>query len=771
MKCIISQNNTKATLYLNRTLTIKDIRILISKKLDTDSLPDENKSNLTKSDNVSNKTQKDNINNSPNENAVKEGKTDTIKSLEVLSNGKNGHKKVSLFFKGKELTNDEEIIGNLVSNNGIEELELSVIILSLNDSSFIDENKTKEKLVNKISNKCLYHKNNKELFICTTCNVAFCKYCLNKHKSHEIIERKDIVKFNNELKHLNSELNKKLIEANLTNVYEKKESKNTEYNTSIEKLQNRLDNIKKIHRGIINNYKRDMDKSLPYLLEYKEKVEQLIENSYNLDTLQDDQQFIDYYYWYINIKQKQEKISKEIQDLEKIQSNFEEMMNYFDEKIKEIYKKTDDDYKLLKNLYYNNNIQNPNENLFKDIKPLSDNELPKLNLINLFNKSKNATQNILNSNNKLKNHPSKELNEINLINKKEGVKNITKMKKSISFRNNDKNESLEKFNNILSGGFNNSKFFPNKKSNKNCIFERIEEKSEKEESLEDISLNSQKMNTKKIYNINPKTKNIFCFDIKTKKVEEKKVNFEDLSIEAFQEDQGILNYKNNFYISGGNNLHIFYKYNHILNKFLKLKEMPSVHSSHGMVGIGNYIFVLGGHLSKKVEKYDINENRWEKLDELNEIRIWPSCIVYNKKYIFVFGGIQKNYVEQNVDVEKLDISCPENKWEKIKFKHNKNPQLPKGFGFINYRDNQFIIVGGKYNDENINKENSSFMITMKNKGIDIEKEDNLTLNKNCEFNGKLLTHFGNGLYGEFSSTIYRTFYLINVLTKNSEEIN
>ena len=117
------------------------------------------------------------------------------------------------------------------------------------------------------------------------------------------------------------------------------------------------------------------------------------------------------------------------------------------------------------------------------------------------------------------------------------------MKKSISFRNNDKNESLEKVNSILSKSFNSSKFFPNKKSSKNCIIERIEEKSEKEESLEDISINSQKINTKKIYNINPQTKNIFCFDLKTKKIEEKKVNFEDLTIEFFQEDQGIINYK------------------------------------------------------------------------------------------------------------------------------------------------------------------------------------------------------------------------------------
>jgi hypothetical protein len=243
---------------------------------------------------------------------------------------KNSHKTINLYFKGKELINDDEIIGNLVTNNGIEELELSVIILSLSDSSFIDDNKKKEKLINKICNKCLLHKNNKEFFICTTCNVAFCKFCSNKHKSHEIIERKDIVKFNKELKNLKSELEQKLEGTNLTNIYEMKENKNNEYNNNIEKLQNRLDNIKKIYRGIINNYKRDIDKSLPYLLEYKEKVEQLIENSYNLDTLKDEQQFIDYYYWYSNIKQKQEKIKHEINELELVQKNYDKTMNFFD---------------------------------------------------------------------------------------------------------------------------------------------------------------------------------------------------------------------------------------------------------------------------------------------------------------------------------------------------------------------------------------------------------------------------------------------------------
>ena len=210
---------------------------------------------------------------------------------------KSKYKKINIFYKGKELINEEEKIGNLVANNGSELLELSIIVLSLNDSTIADENKIKEKLIDKITENCQFHKNNRELYICMTCGAAFCTHCSNKHKNHDIIERKNIIKFNNELKLINEELNKSLNESsvyNLYNINEVKENNNINYNNSIEKLQNRLDNIKKMHKGIINNYKNDLDKILPYLLEYKEKIEQLIENSYKLDTVKDEQQFMDY---------------------------------------------------------------------------------------------------------------------------------------------------------------------------------------------------------------------------------------------------------------------------------------------------------------------------------------------------------------------------------------------------------------------------------------------------------------------------------------------
>jgi hypothetical protein len=304
-------------------------------------------------------------------------------------------------------------------------------------------------------------------------------------------------------------------------------------------------------------------------------------------------------------------------------------------------------------------------------------------------------------------------------------------------------------------------------------FEKIEEKSEKEESLDDISSLSQKINTKRIYNINPKTKNLFYFDMKTKRIEEKKVNFENLSIDAFQESQATLNYRNNFFLSGGINLKIFYKYDQIFNKFIKLKEMITSHSSHGMIGIDNYIFVVSGNLSKKVEKYDFGKNSWENLKELNDIRIWPSCFGFNNKYIFVFGGLKHYLNKKSLDIEKMDITSNENKWEKIKINYKNDINLPKNFGFINLRENQFLIIGGKYNSniEDKSKIKSNYKIKISNKGVEIEKEESLILHKNEEFNGKMFNYLGEGLYGEFSSISYRTFYLINMNTKISEEID
>lgn len=810
IKCTIKQNNTKKSFSFNRSMTIKEIKLLILKRTEEKEKEDEGKkSELNKSFDLVNQVRASKILNNSleylkqpkrenefnTEKKVKrEGKStdkqrerdrdtsidNSLNSDMNITNRKGTHKKVNLYYKEKELTNDEEKIGNLVSNNGSEEIELSMVILSLNDSTFVDENKIKEKLIQKIADKCQFHKDNKELFICITCGVAFCAHCSDKHKDHDIIERKNLIKFNNELKILNEELNKSLSESDLDNIYEIKDNniQMTEYNNSIEKLQNRLDNIKKMHKGIINNYKKDIDKTLPYLLEYKEKIEQLIESSYQLDTIKNEQQFMDYYYWFTNIKQKNFKIKQEIHNLQRKKQKFNELLDNFDNKVKDIYSRIDEDYKTLKKYYYNQNSENENQfrNVDSDLFSIkkfasldNPNSTPKLNLFNLLNQNDGYKPIVKN---KYCKDVSKDMSKFSDISSNMDIKEETLSSNSWNTITNSPNVNKKKINNRCNifqrtNMRPRNRFYTQRISSKKI--EEIEEKSEVDESLEESNYEY----SKKIYNIRPKTKNIYYFDFDTKKINEIFVNFDDLNIESFGHYHSTLNYQNSFYFSGGyNSTSIFCKYNQKANKFIKLKTMPTSHSYHGMLGMGNYIFMISGLNSKKVEKYDITNDSWTSLSELKESRSWPSCLEYKNKYIFVFGGLShKNDAnEDNILIEKLDISNSNNKWEQLNFNYNNNIKLPFFFGLVHINDNSFLLMGGKYNCKE-NSMNDCYRIIIDDKKLEIEKDDDFKLPKKEEFNGKMFANFGNDYYGEFSSFSHGTFYLVNSKKKTIEEIN
>ena len=701
------------------------------------------------------------------------------------------HKKINIFYKGKELINEEEKIGNLIFNNGSELLELSIIILSLNDSTIADENKIKEKLIDKITEKCQLHKNSKELYICTTCGMAFCTHCADKHKNHDIIERKNIIKFSNELKLLNEELNNSLNQSNaynlynLYNLYEAKENNNNNYNNSIEKLQNRIDNIKKMHKGIINNYKKDLDKILPYLLEYKEKIEQLIENSYKLDTIKDEKQFMDYYYWYTNIKDKNLKIKQEIENLENKREKFNKLLENFDEKLQNIFTKTEEEYKTIKNFYYNYN-NNKNENQFRaiysnstiltntNLNSTNNQNGPKLNLFNLLNQSNksNSFEQKYNSRNISQKQILKE-GKLSDVISNNGKEEIISKKSTSNFSDNNKilnktnyinNQNMKEINNY-------EKLYYSQriKPKKFEGFEKIEEKSEVDESQEESNISY----CKNIYNIKPNSQNIYYFDFETRKVNEIAVNFNNLSIESFDQYQSTLNYENNFYISGGYySSNLFCKYNQDENIFTPLKKLPSSHSCHGMLGIMNNIYIISGANSKKVEKYDINNNTWISLAEMKERHIWPNCLEYNNNYILVFDGkFNKNTKEDNAIIEKLDLSNINNKWEQLKFSFNNHYNLTFNFGLIHITNNSFLLIGGNGNKEEFKSGlNNCYQITINDEKIDIKENNEFKLSKKEEFNGKIFTKFKKYYYGEFSSLSYETFYLINTYNKTIKDI-
>ena len=98
--------------------------------------------------------------------------------------------------------------------------------------------------------------------------------------------------------------------------------------------------------------------------------------------------------------------------------------------------------------------------------------------------------------------------------------------------------------------------------------------------------------------------------------------------------------------------------------------------------------------------------------------------------------------------------------------------FPHNYGFINVKENQLLIIGGKCNSINKkDKQKENYKLIIKDEEIEIEKEKNFLFPKDDEFNGKMFNYLGDGLFGEFSSLSHKAFYLVNMFTKKIEQIN
>jgi hypothetical protein len=477
---------------------------------------------------------------------------------------------------------------------------------------------------------------------------------------------------------------------------------------------------------------------------------------------------------FINIKKSKEKINKDIQNLQKKKQKFNELMEEFEKNINNILINTENDYKAIQKYYYNYNNRYHNNNQFRKSSsfsnlinqelsistPLKNTNIPlKLNLFSLLN------YNSIKNDSHLIKRKGSSMERNNL-----SEKFLNVFKDELPIHNSYKCTSLKKTNiDKYKGIFEKDNrrtmkkhLSVNKIINPKNLFEEIEEKSEIEESLEDFSF------PKIICNIKPKTKNIYCFNFETKKIDEIILNLNNMPINFFELSHGSINYKNNFYISGGNDSpNLFCKYVYKNNNLCLLKEMPSNHSFHGMVGIKSNIYVIGGFYSKKTEKYNILENSWEKLEDLNKSRIWPNCLNFRNRYIYVFGGLyNKENEEENIIIEKIDLNSMNNNWELIYLNNKQKIKLPNNLGAINIDDNNFLFIGGKSNSQENSNKCYKFCIDSKA----IEKDMSLKFLDNELFNGKIFSNFGNYYYGEFSSNNYGKFYLFNVNKKTFEKI-
>jgi N-acetylneuraminic acid mutarotase len=82
-------------------------------------------------------------------------------------------------------------------------------------------------------------------------------------------------------------------------------------------------------------------------------------------------------------------------------------------------------------------------------------------------------------------------------------------------------------------------------------------------------------------------------------------------------------------------------YNIVDDEWIKLPDMPSGRHSATVVGLGDYIYVIGGNTrlrpNKKVERFHTKLLYWEDVTSLHNTRENASGAVINDK-IYVFGG-------------------------------------------------------------------------------------------------------------------------------------
>lgn len=600
-------------------------------------------------------------------------------------------------------------------------------MVSITMSESIDQNassKEQEKIMGKLISACPFHNDNKELYICIKCGVAYCQRCATKHNGHETLQRKELINIGKKVRDKSENLNKAFEDCSLPGSFQGGGSdicklERQQLDENLDDLQKRVDDIKKNAKNVINSFNNHFEAIHPYLLEYKEKLDNLTKNAHRIDTFISEQEFIDYYICYLNVDKKEQKILEQIDVFKKKVGVLKEILKEFISKTQKILDDTDEQYQLLKNIQFYDNS-----------------EMLKRSMLNTNTMSFTSS-----------------------FNRKYGNMNLATMLAPERIKNkylkNEERSYYEKHfsNQIKSQSFHNSR----------AIGNNVEE-----EMGQDISV----YDSETLYGIEHKTQNILLYNKSTQKVSKIKINLEGLSFKKFESFLSTLNYDGKFYLSGGlSSSRSLFKLRPSYKILSPLEDMPSKHSYHGMIGIGNCIYCISGIKNKGVEKYNLNQNKWTSLPPLEISRSWPGCLCSEQKYLYVFGGLCD--ISHNTEINKinrLDITNPSDIWESIEINVGSGTIIPFYCGIVPLENKTFLLLGGKINTRE-SCISSCFKLTIDNNNCTFEKNEEYILPGREEFNGRMFSDFGNGLFGEFSSFNSNKFYLVNTSSKNIEDIS
>ena len=577
-----------------------------------------------------------------------------------------------------------------------------MLSVSLNDSSIRDNDKIQEKIIGKLSSNCKYHSGNKELLICITCGMAICDQCGNKHEGHKKLYKIELINSGKELKKKSEEINNVFLECGFSdnrgnNDLCKEEKQKIQMN--LDSLQKMVDEIKKTSRNLNNSFNKTYDDVYPYILDYKEKIRKLNEKSLQVQTIKNEQDFIDYYYNYTELKRKESKIIEYLSKIKNQVESYKEVLREFYLKTNNILEKTRDDYNMLINLQFHEDMEQLGKSSF-------------------YRKTIDRTLGSVTT--KYLRSGEGKMNLISMLDPKEKSKLINREKRSFRDKLNSRKSEVSKVN---------------------------DENSRNDEA-----------NLNLVFGIEPNTKNILMFNKKNNTISKINLNFDGLPIDRLPNSFSTLNYMGRFYLSGGYQKS-FYRLN-LGDKSLKeLKNMLTGHNYHGMIGIGNNIFIVSGYKNPNVEKYDLSTNSWAPLQPLENSFSYPECLSIEDRFLYIFGGLCES--GNNKKMYRMDIMKPGGNWEIIDISSNLE-KIPFYSGIVQLGPKKALILGGKFSSIE-NSVNRCFNLDFENNSFNEESEYNLP-NREI-FNGKRFCDLGGGLFGEFSCSSYNKFYLVNTSSK------
>lgn len=128
---------------------------------------------------------------------------------------------------------------------------------------------------------------------------------------------------------------------------------------------------------------------------------------------------------------------------------------------------------------------------------------------------------------------------------------------------------------------------------------------------------------------------------------------------------------------------------------VRKSNMVTARESHALVCLNaKYMFAIGSRVSKQsasCEVYDFEHDSWTKISSLNHGRYYCSACSFNKRFIYVIGGINKNGIINTI--EKYDSFIHESKWQVLNLV---GPYWEGRYfcGSHQFSENKILIFGG-----------------------------------------------------------------------------